>query len=77
MIPLCLCILQEIEFDFSEGSGEYFFAAAFYADCEHELFPVKGGMRLALLYNLVRKGKGEAPRLAVEGYLYSIEQFWA
>ena len=68
---------KEIDFDFSEGSGEYFFAAAFYADCEHELFPVKGGMRLALLYNLVRKGKGEAPRLAVEGYLYSIEQFWA
>ena len=69
MIPLCLFILQEIEFDFSEGSGEYFFAAAFYADCEHELFPVKGGLRLALLYNLVRKGK-ETPRLAVEGHLF-------
>ena len=46
---------------------QYFYAAAFYADCEHELFPVKGGMRLVLLYNLVRKGKKRAPRLAVEG----------
>ena len=51
---------------------QYFFAAAFYADCEHELFPVRGGMRLVLLYNLVRKGKKNAPRLAVEGP-YSIE----
>ena len=66
--------MQEIEFDFSEGSGEYFYAAAFYADCEHELFPVKGGMRLALLYNLVRKGK-EMPRLAVEGHLFDRANF--
>lgn len=51
---------------------QYFFAAAFYADCEHELFPLKSGIRLVLLYNLVRKGL-KTPRLAVEG-LYSIEK---
>ena len=45
---------------------QYFFAAAFYADCEHELLPLKSGMRVVLLYNLVRKGK-KMPRLAIEG----------
>ncbi|BCH22768.1 2OG-Fe(II) oxygenase [Mesorhizobium sp. L-8-3] len=35
--------------------------AAFYADCVHEVRPVTSGHRLALTYNLVRKGKGAAP----------------
>lgn len=35
--------------------------AAFYADCVHEVRPVTSGYRLALTYNLVRKGKGGAP----------------
>lgn len=36
--------------------------AAFYADCVHELRPVTAGVRAALIYNLVRAGKGKAPR---------------
>ena len=35
--------------------------AAFYADCVHEVRPVTTGCRLALIYNLLRKGKGPAP----------------
>jgi len=61
-------------FDFSAGG---FHAAAFYADCEHELSPVVSGRRLVLIYSLVRdaaplpapRGDGEAVsalRLAVK-----------
>lgn len=35
---------------------------AFYADCVHEVLPVTSGLRLALVYNLLRKGKRSAPR---------------
>ena len=35
--------------------------AAFYADCVHEVRPIATGCRLALIYNLLRKGKGQAP----------------
>jgi predicted 2-oxoglutarate/Fe(II)-dependent dioxygenase YbiX len=35
--------------------------AAFYADCVHEVLPVTAGYRLALVYNLVRPGKGPLP----------------
>ena len=35
--------------------------AAFYADCVHEVLPVTAGYRLALVYNLVRPGRGGPP----------------
>src|SRR5215469_4491570 len=35
--------------------------AAFYADCVHEVLPVTSGCRLAMVYNLLRKGKGPKP----------------
>jgi predicted 2-oxoglutarate/Fe(II)-dependent dioxygenase YbiX len=35
--------------------------AAFYADCVHEILPITSGCRLALVYNLVRSGKGQLP----------------
>lgn len=35
--------------------------AAFYADCRHELRPVRSGYRVALAYNLVRKN-GKSPQ---------------
>ena len=40
--------------------------AAFYADCVHEVLPVTSGCRLALVYNLLRKGKG--PQLQPPSY---------
>lgn len=36
--------------------------AAFYADCVHEVLPVTEGHRLALVYNLVRSGRGALPQ---------------
>ncbi|MCG6941648.1 MAG: 2OG-Fe(II) oxygenase [Thiohalocapsa sp.] len=35
--------------------------AAFYADCRHEVLPVKGGYRWALVYNLLRPDGGPLP----------------
>ena len=35
--------------------------AAFYADCVHEVLPVTAGYRLALVYNVVRPGRGALP----------------
>ncbi|KAI0564665.1 hypothetical protein FGB62_24g234 [Gracilaria domingensis] len=40
-------------FDHAKGSVVYLFATAFFADCEHELTEVKGGICLVLLYNLI------------------------
>jgi predicted 2-oxoglutarate/Fe(II)-dependent dioxygenase YbiX len=34
---------------------------AFYADCVHEVLPVTKGCRLILVYNLVRRSRGQAP----------------
>lgn len=45
----------------SEDAAEVAFAA-FYADCWHEVRPITGGCRLALIYNLVRPGRGERPQ---------------
>ncbi len=39
--------------------------AAFYADCVHEVRPVTSGYRLTLVYNLVRKEKGQMLTLPV------------
>ena len=46
---------------FDTYSGEYFAAAAFYADCEHELAPQQSGRRVCLVYNLVATTPGERP----------------
>lgn len=39
--------------------------ATFYGDCEHELQPVTGGVRVCLLYNLVRTTPGPPPVAAL------------
>ena len=38
------------------------FAAAFYADCPHEVMPIQSGYRLVMVYNLRRREKGPAPK---------------
>uniref|UniRef100_A0A383W5D7 Prolyl 4-hydroxylase alpha subunit Fe(2+) 2OG dioxygenase domain-containing protein n=1 Tax=Tetradesmus obliquus TaxID=3088 RepID=A0A383W5D7_TETOB len=51
--------------DFAQDSTTSTQYAAFFADCEHELTPLTGGMRLVLAYNLVFRGPAAAaPRLA-------------
>lgn len=42
------------------GSGRQLTLAAFYADCYHEVRPVRTGYRLALTYNLIAEGTAEA-----------------
>jgi hypothetical protein len=44
--------------------------AAFYADCPHEVLPVAAGCRLTLVYNVLRRGRGNPP----EPPDYSVEQ---
>lgn len=42
--------------DFSEDSGDYKIdVAAFYADCDHEIRPIKSGYRISLVYNLIQQ----------------------
>jgi hypothetical protein len=51
---------QEQTIDFGGGEGNPFriHFAAFYADCEHEIRPLRKGHRLSLVYNLtLKKGK--------------------
>ena len=48
--------------------GEISFAA-FYADCEHEVLPIRSGYRISLIYNLIHGGHSAAltaPDYAVE-----------
>ncbi|MGB7414552.1 MAG: 2OG-Fe(II) oxygenase [Thermosynechococcaceae cyanobacterium] len=48
-LDLCCLDLSEVSF------------AAFYADCVHEVLPITSGCRLTLVYNLLRRGKGQLP----------------
>jgi predicted 2-oxoglutarate/Fe(II)-dependent dioxygenase YbiX len=51
-----------VDFAASSTAGGVFPCAAFFArDCTHELTPLTAGMRLALLYNLVRTTPGAPP----------------
>ena len=47
---------REVLFDLSVTEPAEAAFAAFYADCVHEVLPVRSGHRLALVYNLLRKG---------------------
>ena len=55
--------------------------AAFYADCVHEVLPVTSGYRLALVYNLVRRGPGPLPEPAdhatQEAVVAGLLKYWA
>ena len=42
--------------------------AAFYADCQHEVRPVRSGVRLCLTYNLTLAGKRGKTRIAAPSY---------
>lgn len=55
----------------SEDAAEVAFAA-FYADCWHEVRPITAGCRLALIYNLVRPGRGK--RLQPPAYDAEVNQ---
>jgi predicted 2-oxoglutarate/Fe(II)-dependent dioxygenase YbiX len=48
---------REAKLDMHGADAAEIAFAAFYADCVHEVLPVTSGCRLALVYNLVRRGK--------------------
>lgn len=55
---------ERIEIPFSgAASGHEISYAAFYADCEHEVLPVREGYRLSLIYNLTLAGSGKKKRI--------------
>lgn len=49
---------QEVKFEFGAQNDRPFNVhyAAFYADCEHEVLPLREGFRLCLVYNLILTG---------------------
>jgi predicted 2-oxoglutarate/Fe(II)-dependent dioxygenase YbiX len=53
---------REVRFDLRASDPSEAAFAAFYADCLHEVAPVTSGCRLTLIYNLLRRTPGEAPR---------------
>ncbi len=60
---------REVRVDFAAETGPAGFPwAAFFADCEHEVLPVKTGNRLCLVFNLVRakRAAGRAPTAPVD-----------
>jgi predicted 2-oxoglutarate/Fe(II)-dependent dioxygenase YbiX len=71
---------QEVRLDLrAEDPAEVSFAA-FYADCVHELLPVTEGYRLALAYNLLRRGRGRLPKppdhVAEQAQIAALLQSW-
>lgn len=53
---------QEVRVDLHREEPSEAAFAAFYADCVHEVLPIASGYRLALIYNLVRRGPGPLPQ---------------
>lgn len=73
---------QAREIAFSEGGNPLYriHYAAFYADCEHELRPLKDGYRLCLIYNLTLAKAGKrvtAPRQSEQvGAVHGLLRKW-
>jgi predicted 2-oxoglutarate/Fe(II)-dependent dioxygenase YbiX len=53
---------REVRLDLASDEFSEITYAAFYADCVHEVLPVTQGYRATLVYNLIRKGKGDVPK---------------
>jgi predicted 2-oxoglutarate/Fe(II)-dependent dioxygenase YbiX len=53
---------QEVRLDLACPEPSEVAFAAFYADCVHEVLPITSGYRLALVYNLRRRGRGRQPQ---------------
>lgn len=57
---------REIRVDMSTGDVSELCYAAFYADCEHEVKPIREGNRVCLVYNLIQKHRTKKPLTAPE-----------
>ena len=61
---------REVTVDMSQGEFSEISFAAFYADCEHEVRPIREGHRVCLVYNLIHKPlvRGQAPLISPPNY---------
>jgi hypothetical protein len=53
---------REVRLDLRRDEPSEAAFAAFYADCRHQVLPIASGYRLALIYNLARKGGEPLPK---------------
>ncbi|HHX82790.1 MAG TPA: 2OG-Fe(II) oxygenase, partial [Pseudomonadaceae bacterium] len=63
----------------ARGSASRLGLLAFYADCHHEVRPVKQGYRVALTYNLIARGgvqPGEVPVQDISALASTVQTFW-
>lgn len=63
----------------ARGSQKQLGMVAFYADCHHEVRPVKQGYRVVLTYNLIAQGAArpsELPQHAVTALANELQRFW-
>jgi len=63
----------------ARGSQNRLGMIAFYADCHHEVRPVKQGYRVVLTYNLIAQESGrtsELPQHTVTALAYELQRFW-
>ncbi|WP_114949148.1 2OG-Fe(II) oxygenase [Microvirga calopogonii] len=72
---------REVRLDLHSPDPSEVAFAAFYADCVHEVLPVTSGIRLALIYNLLRPGPGRLPEppsyASQQARLAALLQAWA
>jgi hypothetical protein len=71
---------KEVNLDNSNDAASTIHATALYADCEHQLHPIRSGRRLCLVFNLIADPNGQNPSNAVnanvEAELVRIANHW-
>ncbi|EFJ36725.1 hypothetical protein SELMODRAFT_403361 [Selaginella moellendorffii] len=63
---------QGCEFDFSDGSSSHYFSTIFFCDCEHLLKEVTSGLRLCLVFSLVRNNVEFIPAENVPSFVSAL-----
>jgi hypothetical protein len=71
---------KEVNLDNSNDAASTIHATALYADCEHQLHPIRSGRRLCLVFNLIADPNTQIPSNAVnanvEAELVHIANHW-
>lgn len=59
---------REVRADLGATEASEIRYAAFYADCEHEVLPIRRGHRVCLVFNLIAPGPSRSARLTAPDY---------